>query len=101
MSEETEGSEELPLILVAGGEEGPALRWTPATVLIDAGNAVATVLEGIAGFFRDQARSGAAAASLREELQDQSIRQQLREDARRRMRLHTMEDIAHLPETTE
>lgn len=104
---ESEGAESLPHELMAAmliadpDPRGPSLRWTPVTVLIDLLEAVVNVLDGIAGFFTGQARSLAATASLKEELADREIRQRLKADERRRMQLHTLEDIAYLPEAQE
>lgn len=80
---------------------GPALRWTPLTVAIDLMGATSEVLEAVSGFFSRQAESLAGKASLQEELEDRQIRQQFQEEARLRMRLHTLEDIAGLPGTGE
>lgn len=95
-------AELLPL-LIAGQEEpeGDALRWTPTTVFIDLLNAVGLVLEGVASFFSGQSRSLAARASLKEELKDHALRQELKAQERRRMQLQTLEDIAILPESGE
>lgn len=90
----------LPLIHIEEPEVA-ALRWTPTTFFIDLFMSVAGIMEAIAGFYGDQARSLAARASLKEELKDRAIRQQIRAEERRRMQLHTLEDIAYLPEATE
>jgi hypothetical protein len=90
----------LPLIQIQE-PEGDALRWTPTTFLIDLFMAFAGVLEAIAGFYGDQARSLAARASLKEELKDRDIRQRIKTEERLRMQLHTLEDISYLPEAQE
>jgi tRNA uridine 5-carbamoylmethylation protein Kti12 len=93
-------AELLPLLIAAQEEpEAETLRWTPTTFFIDLLNAVALVLEGVASFFTQQSRSLAARASLKEELKDHALRQQLKAEERRRMQLQTLEDIAILPES--
>lgn len=82
-------------------DDGPALRWTPTTLVIDMLNAMALVLEGVASFFNGQVRSLAARASLKEELKDHALREQLKAEARSRMKRNTLEDIASLPEMPE
>jgi hypothetical protein len=87
--------------LVPEEQEGGALRWTVTTMFIDLFNAIGLVMEGVASFFNGQARSLAARASLKEELADRALRQRLRSEERIRMQMHTMEDIAALPEAPE
>lgn len=102
---ESEGAQSVPSevihFLVPDEQEDGALRWTPTTLLIDLFNAIGLVFEGIATFFSGQARSLAAKASLKEELEDRQIRQRLKTEERLRMQLNTMEDIALLPEAQE
>jgi hypothetical protein len=94
-------AELLPVLLAAQEPEGETLRWTPTTFFIDLLNAVALVLEGIASFFTGQARSLAARASLKEELKDHALKQELKAAERRRMQLQTLEDIELLPGSGE
>lgn len=84
-------------MIAAEVSEEDALRWTPTTVVIDLIDAFAGVLEAGAGFFRAQAHSLAARASLKEALEDRAIKMRIRKEERLRMQLDTLEDIEFLP----
>lgn len=75
-----------------------SLRWTPATVCIDLAEALADILGALSGFFERQAQSLAARASLKEALKDREIQHRLHTESRIQMQMHTMQDIAALPE---
>lgn len=76
-----------------------SLRWTMSTVLIDLFAAFGDIHGAFADFWHGQAKSLAARASLKEALADREIRRRVQQEERIRMQMHTLQDIAALPET--